>query len=84
MALGAGAAQLIGWMAMPLLTRLYSPEEWGVAGFIISAGSLCAIFSCLRYEIAILLPKTNKQATYILKLCLTLSILIFLIDVCFL
>lgn len=83
MALGAGAAQLIGWMAMPVLTRIYSPEEWGVAGFIISAGSLCAIFSCLRYEIAILLPKTNKQATHILRLCLTLSMSIFLINMVF-
>ena len=70
---GAGVAQIIPIAISPLLTRLYSPEDFGQLGLYLAITSIAAVVVTGRYELAILLPKTQSDAFHILALCLLLS-----------
>ncbi|MDD4382312.1 MAG: oligosaccharide flippase family protein [Candidatus Dojkabacteria bacterium] len=59
---GRVIAQTIPIILTPLLTRIYSPEEFGVLGVYMATASFLTIFSNLRYSQAILLPKEKQKA----------------------
>lgn len=63
---GNSVAQLIGLLAIPLLTRLYSPEEFGEVALFIGIVNVIAIAANLRYDMAIVPPKRNGQAFHLL------------------
>ncbi len=69
-------AQLILVLSMPLLSRLYTPEDFGVFAVYSSILAVISIVASLCYESAIPLPKNDETAAYILLL--TISILIIL------
>ncbi len=71
---GTAVSQLIGIAVLPLLTRLYSPEDFSALAVYISVLALLTVVACLRFEIAIPLPKEKEQAKELLALCL-LSVL---------
>ena len=75
--LGTGLAQAIPILASPIISRIYSPAEYGVFGLYTSMVSIGATFITLRYEQVIVLAKTSKDA-------LNLVILTFLISIVFL
>lgn len=72
---GTILSQLIPFLITPLLTRLYSPSDFGIFGVYAALVSLGVIFATGRYELAILLPRRNKNAFFILQLSFLLSIL---------
>ena len=54
---GTGLAQVIAVLASPLITRLFTPEDFGIlASYTVLVGIFSAIV-CGRYEFAIVLPK---------------------------
>jgi len=59
---GTGIAQLLVVLATPILTRIYSPAEFGVLTVFISALGLMVVVAGLRYEIAIPLPASDAVA----------------------
>ena len=59
---GTAAGQAIQVACIPLLTRLYSPEDFGTFALFVSIVSLLATISALRYEVAILLPRLESHA----------------------
>lgn len=59
---GTGIAQLIPLLFSPILTRLYSPVEFGILAFFVSASTLLGIFSSGQYEISIIKPKKLSEA----------------------
>lgn len=65
---GTTLSQVITFMAMPLLSRLFSPEEFGIYAFYTSLITLLVVFSTGRYELAIPLPKEKSDALQILLL----------------
>jgi O-antigen/teichoic acid export membrane protein len=70
LASGAAAGQLLIVAASPLLTRLYTPGEFGAfTVFSILLFTLLQIAS-LRYEMAILLPESEERAANLLALSL--------------
>ncbi|WP_161882072.1 lipopolysaccharide biosynthesis protein [Deinococcus alpinitundrae] len=71
---GTASGQLILVAVSPLLTRLYSPADFGVLSVYISILGLTSIISSLRYDQAILLPKEEKVATDVLNLSLVAAI----------
>lgn len=80
---GSVAAQAIGFFAAPIITRLYTPNDFGYMTLIASfIGTLSAI-ACLRYQIAIVLPKANSKAYNVFALCLVI-VLVFAISLFFL
>jgi len=58
---GTVISQIIGMLMSPILSRLYSPEEFGVFATYFSIVSILIVFSTLRYENAIMLPKSIKE-----------------------
>ncbi len=64
---GTGAAQLIVVASSPILTRLYSPSDYGIYSVATSVLILAAV-TCLRYEFAIPLPKDDVSAANLLAL----------------
>ena len=75
MSAGSGISQFIPILVIPVLTRIYTPEEiGGLAAFI----ALFAIFSIVaggRYEYAVIMPEDDRTGVRLLQIAMTLSIL---------
>ena len=65
---GTVFGQIIIFLFTPIITRIYSPEYFGVYAIYIGFSSILAIFTTGRYEFAIILPKSYKKSENILKL----------------
>lgn len=65
--------QLIMLLALPLLTRLYVPDDFGVFAIFTAIMGLVLIVSSLRYELAIPLPTGNRSAGILLALALAIN-----------
>ncbi|MCF8011595.1 MAG: oligosaccharide flippase family protein [Clostridiales bacterium] len=80
---GATFAQAIGILVAPILTRLYTPENFGVFSLYASILGIVAVVACLRYELAIVLPEKDKDAANLLVLsittCLCMAVIIFIL-----
>lgn len=66
---GTILAQLMLVVASPVLTRLYTPDEFGVFSVYLAILSVMGGIASLRYEQAILLAKDDKATTNLLVLC---------------
>lgn len=69
-------AQIIGLVVYPILTRIYSPEDFGLLNLFLSISGILVILSTAEYYNAIVLPKEGKKAISIVQVCLLLLILI--------
>jgi O-antigen/teichoic acid export membrane protein len=67
---GTAVAQAITIAAVPITTRLFAPEAFGVAAVFIATVTLLLGAGCLRYELAIPLPRDDADAANLLVLCL--------------
>ena len=76
LALGTGIAQLITILASPILTRIFSPEQYGIFALFISMITILSVFSTFRYEYAIVLPKSKRRAEELYFLCIFITILV--------
>lgn len=55
-------AQAIPVAASPLLTRLFGPEDFGLAGVFLAISTVLAVVSTGRYELALSLPPDDETA----------------------
>jgi O-antigen/teichoic acid export membrane protein len=55
-------AQIIPFLLAPIITRLYSPEQFGTFGIIVSIVTILVVIINGRYEMAIMLPKMERKA----------------------
>ena len=72
---GMGISQVILIAATPIITRLFSAGDIGVFGFYVTVISILVIFYTGRYEIAIMLPKSDSSALDIYKVAIRRSII---------
>lgn len=72
---GTGLGLALVVLTTPLITRLYTPEQFGHLSVFLSILSITSVLSCLRYDWAIPLPKDNKVALSLLILCVLLAII---------
>jgi len=77
---GTFVSQLIGFIALPLLTRIFSPEAFGVAGLINSITATLSVFVCMSYESALVLPKETNKAINLLAGCFIITVATFLLS----
>ncbi|MEI9997273.1 MAG: oligosaccharide flippase family protein [Rhizomicrobium sp.] len=59
---GSGFSQFVLAATAPLLTRLYAPADFGVYAVLQSLANFAAAVASLRYETAIMLPRTDRAA----------------------
>lgn len=64
-------SQLLLVLISPLLTRLYTPEDFGVLSVYSSCLSVLLVVGSLLYELAIPLPSSDGEAANLLALSLT-------------
>lgn len=79
LAFGSGVARLIGLVCMPILTRIYSPEDYGVLAIFTALVMLLGPIMTLRYSQALPLPKTDAIAVNIFFCCVLLVLFLGLI-----
>ena len=70
MATGAAGAQAVTMALSPIITRLYGPEAFGILGTFTALTRVIIPIAALTYPIAIVLPKSDKNAKGIVKLSL--------------
>ncbi|MBQ0783552.1 MAG: hypothetical protein KBT66_04895, partial [Amphritea sp.] len=76
---GNVAAQAINLIGFMYLSRIYTPAEIGVYAVLIGISSIIGVVSSCRYEMTILLPKSERNAWLAVKASLLVSVFIFLI-----
>ncbi len=62
LAAGTAAAQVVSLVAAPLLTRLYSPAEFGLLAVFTSVVGVAAVVISLRLELAVPVPAEEDVA----------------------
>jgi len=70
---GTLIAQGLGFLALPILTRLFSPSDFGDYQLFISLLTFLLVFPTLRYEVAILRVRDGRELRAIAQLCLILT-----------
>jgi len=80
---GNASAQAITFAATLIITRLYTPEDFGMMTLISSIIIVLSVMSCFSYENAIVLPKEDNKAqnVFALSLLITATFSIFLLFV---
>lgn len=73
---GTSLAQAIPIAISPILTRLYTPEEFGRFALYMAVALIASVLVTGRYELAILLPRQDRDALHIAALAIALSIAI--------
>lgn len=77
---GTVVAQAITLIALPAITRLYTPEQYGIYGAFISVLSIILVVASLRYELAISLPEDDVDAANLMGLSIIIVIITSLIS----
>lgn len=70
LASGTIFAQIIMALSLPILTRLYTPEHFNLLAVYTSLISIFAVSACMRFNIAIPLPKRDTDAIALMWLAL--------------
>ncbi len=73
---GTTIAQAIPIAISPILTRIYTPEDFGVFALYMSIATLLSVIATARYELAIILPKKDEDAVNIVALSLLISFVV--------
>src|SRR4051794_2925578 len=68
LASGTAIAQFLLALAMPVLTRLYTPAQYGALAVYSSILTVLVVVASLRYEAAIPLPEDDRTAGSLLVL----------------
>lgn len=67
---GTAAGQAIVVLASPLLTRLYTPEDFGLFAVFAALLAILGVIASLRYQLAIPLPESDEKAARVAVLSL--------------
>lgn len=81
---GTALAQIISILILPILTRIYTPEDFSVFAIFTSLLGAIVVVSCLRFEIAIPIPKKDKTAVNLILLSLISNIFTTILLIIFL
>jgi O-antigen/teichoic acid export membrane protein len=80
--LGTSIAQAIPIAISPILTRIYTPSDFGELALYSSLVAILSVFSTGRYELAIMQARTKNEANSLvfgaLRLSLIFSVMLFI------
>lgn len=72
-------AQVVGILFYPLLTRLYSAQDFGLLNLFTSFVGVLTLLATADYQYAIVLPKSDRKAIATVQLGVLINIGVFLI-----
>lgn len=67
---GTVLAQVVGILLIPVVTRIYSPEYFGVAQLFLSIAAVLVVISSLSYHYVIMLPEKDEDSMNVSVLCI--------------
>jgi len=70
---GTTIAQAVPIAISPILTRIYTPEDFGVFALYMAIAAIISVIATGRYEMAIMLPKKDESAVNIVVLSVIIS-----------
>lgn len=76
---GTAISQALPIALSPVLTRIYTPEDFGLLAIFMSITAVIGTVITGKYELAIMLPKTDREALSLVKLSILISFIISLI-----
>ena len=76
---GSVTSQILSILLVPIITRIYSPDDFGISQLFISISGILVIFSTFSYQFAIMLPKTEEDSANVVSLCVVLVTIISLL-----
>lgn len=77
--LGSGAGQLLVLAASPILSRLYTPAQFGLFTALVLITSVTGTFALFRFDAAIPLPTSDRVAASVAWLALGLATVVSLV-----
>ena len=72
-AFGTILSQLIPIITAPILTRIYTPADYGIFGLYMSIVSIMVTLASARFDLAIFLPKNPEDSKRIFVLTILIS-----------
>jgi len=72
---GTTIAQAIPIAVSPILTRIYTPEDFGVFSIFISLVTILSVVVTGRYEVSIIIPKKENDALNLLVLSIFITLI---------
>nr|WP_290701591.1 oligosaccharide flippase family protein [Halomonas sp. UBA3074] len=72
---GTAGAQAISLAFSPILTRLYSPEAFGILGTFLAIFAVLMPLAAFNYPMAIVLPSRDEEAICLAQLSITLGLI---------
>ncbi len=73
---GTALGHLITALALPLATRLYSPDDFSVLAVFVSLASIISVIACLRFDAAVPLADGDEDASTVLLLALGCALIV--------
>ena len=73
---GTSLAQAFSVLIYILLSRIYTEEDFGIFGLYMNILNITVIFSTAKYELAILLPKSDRESLNLLGLSGLISVVV--------
>lgn len=70
---GTTIAQAIPIAISPILTRIYTPDDFGMFALYMSLAAILSVVATGRYELAIMLPKKDEDAISVVALSIIIS-----------
>src|SRR5436190_2606709 len=80
-ALSAGAvgAQILNFFLTIVLTRIYSPSDFGLLTIYLSVASLVSVIATGKYEVAIVVAKSREEGIALVRLSLFIVVVFSLL-----
>ena len=76
---GTAIAQLIPLLATPVLTRIYTPEQFGALAILLAVANPLSLLVCGRYDLTVVLPREDERANVLARLALLLAVVVSLV-----
>ncbi|MEA3029354.1 MAG: hypothetical protein QOG13_679 [Sphingomonadales bacterium] len=73
---GSVIAQAIGFLVLPILSRLFAPEAFGAYQFFQAILTLLLVTASMRFEVALLRAADGAELRAVLWLCFVLNLLV--------
>lgn len=75
---GSIIARLIGLFTLPIVSRLYSPEDFGENGVILATAAIISSLGSLGLNSAVMIPKSDKESDIVFKVAFFTSTSIYI------
>ena len=74
-------AQVVGFAVYPILTRLYSPDDFGALNIFLTIGGIATLFATAEYQNSIMLPKSEKSGVACFHIGFIITLIVTLLFV---